>query len=119
MRNKAHSSDLHFTVSFRQQLRYILRSILQKPQRFDNSISYFFIMSAASRTLNLSPLDLIPSKYFTKLALSFETTEAVECVLPKLQVSLDKTCHSIPWLGGKLVPTTEKEMRRARAASEL
>jgi hypothetical protein len=76
-------------------------------------------MSAASRTLNLSPLDLIPPKYYTQLVLSFETTEAVECILPRLQISLDKTCHSIPWLGGKLVPTTEKEARRARAASEL
>jgi len=75
-------------------------------------------MSAVSRTLNRSPLDLIPPEYYTQLVLSFETTEAVECIVSKLQISLDKTCHSIHWLGGKLVPTVEKEARRARAASQ-
>ena len=64
-------------------------------------------MSTNPKTLKLSPLDLIPAKYYTRLALSFGTTETAECLLPKLQASLSETCQSIPWLGGKVVPTTD------------
>ena len=69
-------------------------------------------MFTSSQSLQLSPLDLIPPKYYTRLALSFRTTETAECLLPKLQASLSETCQSIPWLGGKVVPTTDSTTQK-------
>ncbi|KAL9594045.1 MAG: hypothetical protein Q9219_007252 [cf. Caloplaca sp. 3 TL-2023] len=65
----------------------------------------FITMSTKSQTLRLSPLDLIPPKYYTRLALSFRTTEPVSAILPTLQASLRETCRSIPWLAGKVIST--------------
>lgn len=65
-------------------------------------------MSNYSHSLELSPLDLIPPRYYTRLALSFRTTASAQPdILQNLQTSLDKICKtSIPWLGGKVLPST-------------
>lgn len=69
-------------------------------------------MSTGSRTLNLSPLDLVPPKYYTRLALSFRTTETAQSLLAKIHASLKETCQSIPWLGGKVVSITDSTTQK-------
>ncbi|KUL82135.1 hypothetical protein ZTR_10696 [Talaromyces verruculosus] len=66
-------------------------------------------MSIYSHSLELSPLDLIPPRYYTRLALSFRTTASTQSdILQKLQTSLDEICKtSIPWLGGKVLSSTK------------
>lgn len=69
-------------------------------------------MSTGSTSLNLSPLDLIPPKYYTRLALSFRTTEKAETLLAKLRASLKETCQRIPWLGGKVASITDSKTQK-------
>ena len=69
-------------------------------------------MSTTSNMLELTPLDLIMPEYYTRLALSFRTSDLAESLLPQLQASLHSTCQSIPWLRGKVYATSGSKAQK-------
>ncbi|KAK5723849.1 hypothetical protein LTR17_013863 [Elasticomyces elasticus] len=76
-----------------------------------NVISVRPSSTAQAKAFDLTPLDLIPPRFYGRIALSFKTTAPAERLLPRLQAALNKTCRSIPWLAGRVVATNGEAER--------
>ncbi|KAK0343830.1 hypothetical protein LTR94_016865 [Friedmanniomyces endolithicus] len=64
--------------------------------------------TGAIRTLDLTPLDLVPPRFYGRIALSFKTSAPAGRLLPRLQAALNQTCRSIPWLAGRVLATSDE-----------
>ncbi|KAH7120554.1 transferase family-domain-containing protein [Dactylonectria macrodidyma] len=62
-----------------------------------------------TNTLNierLTPLDLIMPRTYVSAHLAFRTTEPIPSILPRIQHGLEGLSKQLPWLSGKVHPTT-------------
>ena len=64
-------------------------------------------MTAKMERLELTPLDVIMPRTYTRLLFTFRTTTTTDDVVFRLQNSLNTTMNQLPWLAGKVVQTTQ------------
>jgi hypothetical protein len=55
----------------------------------------------------LTPLDLLMPRTYVGAFFTFKTTASIESALPKLQHGLDNLIRRLPWLTGRVFPTSQ------------
>jgi len=63
-------------------------------------------MAANSNVERLTPLDVLMPRTYVATLLTFRTTQSTSAVLRALQTGLDALFRQLPWLSGRVFPTT-------------
>ena len=76
-------------------------------------------MPEKPRVERLTPLDLLMPRTYIQALLTFRTRSSTSAVSQSLQYGLDKLLTQIPWLSGRVVPTTSTTGTQEKATPAL